>query len=74
MTLIPIVINNFKITERGVNQLFKVQMCEPIETNHASKLNILLSKLLINQHAGIRYERLTHNTVIYVETQFGKNH
>ena len=27
---------------------------------------------MINQHVGIKHEISTHNTMIYVETQFGK--
>ena len=75
--------NALRIIEREVNQLVKVQnfliklftkYSKPIQTNHASKINFLLSKLLINQHAKIKHMKSTHNTVIYMETQFGKNH
>ena len=64
-----------------MNQLFKIQISyynffnkcsEPIQTNHASKLNIHPIKLLINQYVEMKHIKSTHDIVIYVETQFEK--
>ena len=47
---------------------------EPIKHSCIQAYQSKFCKLLINQYAAIKYERSTHNTMIYVETQFSKNH
>ena len=47
---------------------------EPIKHSCIQAYHSKLAGYLINQHETIKHERSTHNIVIYMETQLGKDH
>ena len=61
---------------QGPNLLFKffTKYSEPIQPFIHPSFNLSNQQVTVNQHAKIKHSRSTHDTMIYVETQFGKNH